>query len=159
MTDIGDDSQEHPQASQEGVTRHSRLTDRTTVAALLMVMSAAVFVVIALSNRHDHNTHDHATANVTTADASASDPAHDHSTHVHSEDIGATFVSTERISPSEACRTIIGCVDAGPKPQSPGDRGGWAQLMTLGAVVIGVGFIATKIIRATRGASTNIRQK
>ena len=74
MTDIGDDSQEHPQASQEGVTRHSRLTDRTTVAALLMVMSAAVFVVIALSNRHDHNTHDHATANVTTADASASDP-------------------------------------------------------------------------------------
>ena len=156
MTDPADEPQDQPQATQDGVTRRSLLTNRTNLAALLILMSAAVFVVIALTNRHDHSTHDHATANVTTADASDSDPAHDHSTHVHSEDIGATFVSTERISPSEACLTIIGCVDAGPEPQSPGDRGGWAQLMTLAAVVIGVAFIATKIIRATRGASTNI---
>ena len=134
----------------EDLERRSLLTDRTTIAALLVIMSAAVFVVIALTNRHDHSTHDHPTANVVTNDVSASDPEHDHSTHDHSEDIGSTFVSTERISPSEACRTIIGCVDAGPKPQSPGDRGGWAQFLTLGAVAIGLAFIATKIVRATR---------
>lgn len=133
----------------EGLERRSLSTDRTTIAALLVVMSAAVFVIIAFTNRHDHSTHDHPSATVAT-DASASDPEHDHSTHDHSEDIGSTFVSTERISPAAACRTIIGCDDAGPKPQSPGDRGGWAQFLTLGAVAIGLAFIATKIIRATR---------
>ena len=156
MTGAAKDSRGQSQASQEALTRRSLLTDRTTVAALLIIISAAVFFVIALNNRHDHSTHDHPTANVATTDASASDPAHDHSTHIHSEEIGPTFVSTERISPSEACRTIIGCVDAGPKPQSSGDRGGWAQLITLLAVAIGIGFIATKIIRATRGANANI---
>ena len=133
----------------EDFERRSLLTDRTTIAALLVIMSVAVFVVIALTNRHDHSTHDHPTANVVT-DVSASDPEHDHSTHDHSEDIGSTFTSTERISPPSACRTIIGCDDAGPKPQSPGDRGGWAQFLTLGAVVIGIAFIATKIVRAAR---------
>ncbi|MCQ3807827.1 MAG: hypothetical protein OXB92_11440 [Acidimicrobiaceae bacterium] len=135
----------------EGLERHSLLTDRTTVAALLVMVSAAIFVFIAFTNRHDHSTHDHPSATVV-ADLSASDPEHDHSTHDHSQDIGSTFVSTERISPPTACRTIIGCDDAGPKPQSPGDRGGWAQFLTLGAVVVGLAFIATKIIRATRGA-------
>ena len=135
----------------EDLERRSLLTDRTTIAALLVITSVAILVFIGLTNRHVHSTHDHPNANVVT-DVSASDPGHDHSTHMHSEDIGATFVSTERISPSESCRTIIGCVDAGPKPQSPGDRGGWAQFMTLGAVVIGIAFIATKIIRATRAA-------
>ncbi len=138
---------------KEGLERRSFLTDRTTIAALLVVMSAAVFVIIAFANRHDHSTHDHPSATVV-SDVSASDPEHDHSTHDHSEDIGSTFVSTERISPSTACRTIIGCDDAGPKPQSPGDRGGWAQFLTLGAVAVGLAFIATKIIRATRGART-----
>lgn len=137
----------------EDLERRSLLTDRTTIAALLVITSVAILVFIGLTNRHDHSTHDHPTANVVT-DVSASDPEHDHSTHDHSEDIGSTFVSTERTSPSEACRTIIGCVDAGPKPQSPGDRGGWAQFMTLGAVAIGLAFIATKIIRATRSATS-----
>ncbi len=138
----------------EGLDRRSLLTDRTTIAALLVVTSVAILVVIGLTNRHDHSTHDHPSANVVT-DVSTSDPEHDHSTHDHSEDIGSTFVSTERISPSEACRTIIGCVDAGPEPQSPGDRGGWAQFLTLGAVGIGLAFIATKVIRATRRATSS----
>ena len=133
-------------------------TDRTTIAALLVLMSAAVFVVIAFTNRHDHSSHDHsATGAVSDAGtANSTDPAHDHSTHDHAADIGATFVSTERISPPDACRTIIGCDDAGPKPTNPGDRGGWAQFMTLGAVALGLAFIATKIIRAAREARANI---
>ncbi len=139
--------------ASDALERRSLLTDRTTIAALLVVMSAAVFVIIAFANRHDHSTHDHPSADVV-SDVSASDPEHDHSTHDHSEDIGSTFVSTERISPPAACRTIVGCDDAGPKPQNPGDRGGWAQLLTLGAVAVGLAFIATRIIRATRGATT-----
>ena len=133
----------------EGIERRSLLTDRTTIAALLVVMSAAVFVFIAFTNRHDHSTHNHPSATVAT-DVGASDPEHDHSTHDHSEDIGSTFTSTERISPPAACRTIVGCDDAGPKPQNPGDRGGWAQFLTLGAVAVGLAFIATKVVRATR---------
>ena len=160
MTDPVDHSGDQTQTGDRDSTRRSLWSDRTTIAALLVIMSAAVFVVIALTNRHDHSTHDHPNANVVT-DVSASDPEHDHSTHVHSEDIGSSFVSTERISPPSACRTIIGCDDAGPKPQSPGDRGGWAQFMTLGAVVIGIAFIATKVVRATRAArgATQSRQR
>ena len=152
MTEAADRPQLQAQESHAEVERRSLLTDRTTVAALLVIVSAAILVVIGLTNRHDHSTHDHPTSNVSAVDASASEVAHDHSTHVHSEDIGATFVSTERISPAAACRTIIGCSDAGPKPQSPGDRGGWAQFMTLGAVAIGLAFIASRIVRATRAA-------
>ena len=140
-----------PAVGPEADARHSPLTDRTTVAALLVMVSAAIFVFIAFTNRHDHSTHDHPSATVV-ADVSASDPQHDHSTHDHSQDIGSTFVSTERISPPTACRTIIGCDDAGPKPQSPGDRGGWAQFLTLGAVAVGLAFITTKVVRATRRA-------
>ena len=136
----------------EGLGQRSLLTDRTTIAALLVMVSAAIFVFIAFTNRHNHNTHDHPSATVAT-DVSASDPEHDHSTHDHG-DLGSTFVNTERISPPAACRTIVGCDDAGPKPQNPGDRGGWAQFLTLGAVAVGLAFIATKIIRATRGART-----
>jgi hypothetical protein len=51
---------------------------------------------------------------------------------------------------SDACRTIIGCADAGPKPENPGDRGGYAQLLTLAVLAGGVGFIAIKITRAVR---------
>ena len=50
----------------------------------------------------------------------------------------------------DACRTIIGCADAGPKPENPGDRGGYAQLLTLAVLACGVGFIAIKITRAVR---------
>ncbi|MDE0607123.1 MAG: hypothetical protein OXH78_08215 [Acidimicrobiaceae bacterium] len=169
MNDASDDSEDPTRTSDRDSSEGSLWTDRTTIAALLVLMSAAVFVVIALTNRHDHSTHVHPTADAVsgasdlsgtsdlngTSDLSASDPAHDHSTHVH-PDIGARFVSTERISPPEACRTIIGCDDAGPKPQNPGDRGGWAQFMTLGAVAVGVAFIATKIIRAARRAKAYI---
>ena len=50
----------------------------------------------------------------------------------------------------DACRTIVGCPDAGPKPENPGDRGGYAQLLTLLVLAGGVGFIATKISLAVR---------
>jgi|GEM_PF-1444005 hypothetical protein len=50
----------------------------------------------------------------------------------------------------DACRTIIGCPDAGPKPEHPGDRGGYAQFLTLGMLIVGVGFIGIKITRAVR---------
>ncbi len=50
----------------------------------------------------------------------------------------------------DACRTIIGCPDAGPKPENPGDRGGYAQLLTLVVLAGGVGFIAVKIGLAVR---------
>lgn len=50
----------------------------------------------------------------------------------------------------DACRTIIGCPDAGPKPENPGDRGGYAQLLTLGVLTCGVGFIAVKVTLAVR---------
>lgn len=155
---MNDASGDRTRTSEGDAKQRSLSTDRATIAALLVVMSAAVFVVIAFTNRHDHNSHDHPAAEALntassasdTSTASASDPAHDRSTHVHASDIGETFVSTERISPPEACRTIIGCDDPGPKPQNPGDRGGWAQFMTLGAVAIGLAFIAANIIRTAR---------
>jgi hypothetical protein len=50
----------------------------------------------------------------------------------------------------DACRTIIGCPDAGPEPENPGDRGGYAQLLTLGVLTVGVGFIAVKVSLAVR---------
>jgi hypothetical protein len=52
----------------------------------------------------------------------------------------------------EGSRTIIGSPDPGPKPENPGDRGGWAQLMTLGVLVAGVGFIMWRVTRALRAA-------
>lgn len=155
MSESLDNSGDQTPTGDRDSKQGSLLTDRTTIAALLVMMSAAVFVVIAFTNRHDHSSHDHPAADTvstasTASTAGASEPAHDHSTHVHASDIGETFVSTERISPPEACRTIIGCDDAGPKPQNPGDRGGWAQFMTLGAVVVGLAFIAANIVRTAR---------
>ena len=50
------------------------------------------------------------------------------------------------------CRTIIGCAEAGPKPENPGDRGGYAQLLTLVVLFSGVGFIMTKVLRAARSS-------
>lgn len=142
----------------------SLLADPSTIAALLVVVSAVIFFVIAIANRHDHSTHEHpgaevsaveaSTVGASTADASTSGTVHDHSTHVHSEPSGPTFASTDRINPPAACRTIIGCDDAGPSPQHSGDRGGWAQLATLGVVALGVAFIALRIVRAVRRAAT-----
>ena len=50
------------------------------------------------------------------------------------------------------CRTIIGCAEAGPQPENPGDRGGYAQLLTLVVLFSGVGFIMTKVLRAARSS-------
>ena len=153
MTSAENESRVRPTPSVQARSRRSLMTDPSTVAALLVVLSAAVFFVIALTNRDDPSTHDHPGTDVVADEASAADSTHDHSTHDHAEDLGETFASTERIAPPEACRTIIGCDDAGPKPQNPGDRGGWAQLMTLGVVALGLAFIATKVVRTTRRAT------
>jgi len=42
---------------------------------------------------------------------------------------------------------IIGSPSAGPAPEHPGDRGGYAQLLTLGVMVGGVSFVAWRIRR------------
>ena len=64
--------------------------------------------------------------------------------------VGAPAVAAQDDDIPDACRTIVGCPDAGPKPENPGDRGGYAQFMTLGALVLGVGFIGYRISRAVR---------
>lgn len=51
--------------------------------------------------------------------------------------------------PPDAGR-IIGSPDAGPKPQQSGDRGGWAQFLTLAVITVGVGFIMWRIIHGLR---------
>jgi hypothetical protein len=58
----------------------------------------------------------------------------------------------------DQCRTIVGCADAGPKPENPGDRGGYAQLLTLVVLAGGVGFIMTKVIRAARDSQAKLRE-
>ncbi|MCQ3813781.1 MAG: hypothetical protein KTU85_05115 [Acidimicrobiia bacterium] len=133
-------------------TTRPQTNDRTTIAALLVLLSATMFVVIALVNRHDHATHVHPSDTAVASNAVAVDPTHDHSSHDHSDILANSFVSTERLSPPVACRTIIGCDDPGPQPQSPGDRGGWAQLMTLSLLATAIGFIAWKVAAAVRGA-------
>lgn len=50
----------------------------------------------------------------------------------------------------DSCRTIIGCPDAGPEPEAPGDRGGYAQLLTLAVLATAVGFISVKVGLAVR---------
>lgn len=44
---------------------------------------------------------------------------------------------------------IIGSPSAGPKPENPGDRGGYAQLLTLFMLFLAVGFIAWRIQRSS----------
>ena len=44
---------------------------------------------------------------------------------------------------------IIGSPAAGPKPENPGDRGGYAQLLTAFMIVAGLTFIAVRIWRET----------
>ena len=61
---------------------------------------------------------------------------------------GAAGAQTDDIS--DQCRTIVGCADAGPKPEAPGDRGGYAQLLTFVMLFGGIGFIAWRIIRQAR---------
>lgn len=45
---------------------------------------------------------------------------------------------------------IIGSPAAGPKPENPGDRGGYAQLLTLAVMAGGVAFIGWRIARQVR---------
>lgn len=45
---------------------------------------------------------------------------------------------------------IIGSPDPGPDPEHSGDRGGWAQFLTLGAIVGGLGFIMWRIASSAR---------
>lgn len=54
---------------------------------------------------------------------------------------------------ADQCRRIVGCADAGPKPEHPGDRGGYAQLMLLAALVGAVSFIAWRIVRSARATA------
>ncbi len=45
---------------------------------------------------------------------------------------------------------IIGSPGAGPEPENPGDRGGYAQLLTLAVMAGGVGFIGWRVARQAR---------
>ncbi|MDW3217338.1 MAG: hypothetical protein R8F63_01885 [Acidimicrobiales bacterium] len=54
---------------------------------------------------------------------------------------------------ADQCRTIIGCADAGPKPENPGDRGGYAQLLLFGGLVGGMGFITWRVVRTARATA------
>lgn len=58
---------------------------------------------------------------------------------------------SEQDLPAGAGR-IIGSPQPGPDPESSGDRGGWAQLLTLGALAVGISFIMWRIVRAARRA-------
>lgn len=49
---------------------------------------------------------------------------------------------------------IIGSPAPGPDPQHSGDRGGFAQLLTLAFLVSGVSFVAWRIRRAMTQAAT-----
>ncbi len=145
--------QDEVELTDNSAKKRLRVPQRTTLAAILLVTSAIVALAIAFGNRHDHSSHDHAT-NIAVSDTLAeADPNHDHSSHDHGT-LTTQFVGTE-IAPPAACRTIIGCDNAGPKPQSSGDRGGWAQLLTLLMLAVAVTFIAVKIF-ATRARKKSI---
>jgi hypothetical protein len=47
---------------------------------------------------------------------------------------------------------IIGSPAAGPAPQNPGDRGGYAQILTLFVMLGGVSFVAWRIRHAMQNA-------
>ena len=72
---------------------------------------------------------------------------------VSSQPVGQDQDDVETGVPPDAGR-IIGSPEAGPEPQQPGDRGGWAQLLTLGAISGGVGFIMWRIVHALRTTPT-----
>ena len=61
---------------------------------------------------------------------------------------GAAGAQSDDIA--DQCRTIIGCADAGPAPENPGDRGGYAQLLTFVALFGAIGFIAWRIIKQAK---------
>jgi len=65
------------------------------------------------------------------------------------EPVAALGVQVEPDLLDDAGR-IIGSPAAGPKPDNPGDRGGYAQLLTLAVMVGGVLFIGWRIVRQVR---------
>ena len=69
---------------------------------------------------------------------------------VAADDAAAAIVAQDDI-PDDAGR-IIGSPDPGPDPEHSGDRGGAAQLVLFGALVLGIGFIGWRIARAVRQA-------
>lgn len=46
--------------------------------------------------------------------------------------------------------SIVGSPEAGPKPEDPGDRGGYAQLGLALVLLAGVGFIGSRVVREAR---------
>lgn len=48
--------------------------------------------------------------------------------------------------------SIVGSPEAGPKPEDPGDRGGYAQLGLAVVILAGIGFIASRVVREARRA-------
>ncbi|MFT7474608.1 MAG: hypothetical protein ACI81L_001533 [Verrucomicrobiales bacterium] len=52
--------------------------------------------------------------------------------------------------------SIIGTPEAGPKPDDPGDRGGYAQLGLAVVLVGGITFIGSRIVRESRRNRSNI---
>jgi hypothetical protein len=52
--------------------------------------------------------------------------------------------------------SIIGTPDAGPKPEDPGDRGGYAQLGLAVVLAGGIAFIGSRIVRESRRNRGNI---
>lgn len=63
---------------------------------------------------------------------------------------GASAVELAGAVPDDAGHSI-GSPDAGPRPQNPGDRGGWAQLSLLGLLIVAVSFIMWRIFHEARG--------
>jgi hypothetical protein len=56
------------------------------------------------------------------------------------------------------CRTILRCTEDPPRPQNPGDRGGYAQLLTLAVLASGVGFIMIKVFRAGMASQADLTE-
>ena len=55
---------------------------------------------------------------------------------------------------NDCARTIIGCADAGPSAEVPGDRGGYAQLLTFSVLLGALAFIAWRVVRSTHVSAT-----
>ena len=71
-------------------------------------------------------------------------------------ELAALFELAQEIDPEyvDDAGRIIGSPAPGPDPQHSGDRGGFAQLLTLAFLVSGVSFVAWRIQRAMVQAAT-----
>lgn len=72
------------------------------------------------------------------APAGAQDPT----TTLVTEDDGAPATLPPELG------NIVGSPDPGPEPEDAGDRGGWAQLAVLGALVVVVGLVLRHLFRS-----------